>query len=150
MAEMEFVDELPAVARRRGSWSVTVERSDELKAHPGQWAMWPTAMGSSGVRKALARHGEHWQVTSRKVDGKSRAYVRWNPPTEGVAPITALPTPRAPDPARAEAPSAGAVPRTRAGCGHMVPIAEGQEKQDALMAHFDERPDCEAIARRKR
>jgi len=86
MSELTFVDALPEDARRRRD--KTQQRAAELRANPGKWAKWPSQTAASGLRKSL---GADFEVTTRQVDGRSRAFVRYVGTGNGTPPAVRPP-----------------------------------------------------------
>ena len=146
MGELTFVDELPPSGSRGGSsHQVTAGRAAELQANPGKWAPWPTKSGASTVKKALARYGAGFEITTRPVDGKGKVFVRF------VAPADTPPV--------ATRRRASLLPPTTVDttdkikcnhCGQFITVNSGEGPSKALIRHFGTNQVCEAMARRRR
>lgn len=82
MTELSFVEELPGIVRGK---QVSKKRADELRTNAGRWAMWPSQSSTAVVRRIL---GDGFEVVSRNVNGKTRAFARFvgNPQAAGPPP----------------------------------------------------------------
>jgi len=69
---LEFVDTLPAQARRTSKWT---DIRAELAGRPGEWAR--IYAGGGYPRQRLAALG--CEVRTVTVDGEKQTYARWNP-----------------------------------------------------------------------
>ncbi len=133
-----FVTELPPAGRpRTGPKSKTCQRAEELKAHPGEWAVWPNTQSASQVRRRLAPLGR-FQATQRG----GIVYVRYLGPEAGSVPPT-VPGPAVPKPPEHKALPVRPLDRTTCpGCLCTVRPRTGETFKSALSPHARTRPLC--------